>query len=111
MAGMDARRSYDAHVTRLKHGLEQNEALRDAIGGDFIAVGMLEYSLLRSLGLESGQLVIDVGCGSGRLAYQLSPMRDLRYVGVDLVRSLLDYAQRVAARPDWSFQVTAHNKI
>ncbi len=111
MADPDSRQNYHDHVARLQRGAARPEALRDAIGGEFIAVGMLEYSLLLSLGLADGQVVIDVGCGSGRLAYQLAPMRGLRYVGTDLVQDLLDYAHRIAARPDWSFSPTDGARI
>jgi 2-polyprenyl-3-methyl-5-hydroxy-6-metoxy-1,4-benzoquinol methylase len=51
-----------------------SEALRRAVGGEFEAVGKLEY-YLRSLGLTNGHLVVDVGCGSGRLAQQLAVIK------------------------------------
>lgn len=111
MAEPDSPQDYRAHVARLKQGLEQNEALRDAIGGEYVAVGMLEYSLLLSLGLADHHRVIDVGCGAGRLAYQLAARPGLRYAGTDVVQDLLDYAQRVAGRPDWSFQLAEGTRI
>src|SRR5881275_2003467 len=65
--------AYIEHVRRLEQRVDcKDEAMRLAVGGEFDAVGKLEYYLLRSLGLSSGHLVIDVGCGSGRLAQQLS---------------------------------------
>src|SRR4029453_1497585 len=65
------------------------------------AVGKLEYFLLRSLGLSSGHLVIDVGCGSGRLARQLASDTSIRYVGTDLVPRLLEAARTAAGRNEW----------
>ena len=68
-----------AYIEKVR-GLERRfgpggEALRRAVGGEFEAVGKLEYHLLRSLGLGNGHLVVDVGCGSGRLAHQLARIK------------------------------------
>jgi len=76
--------AYIDHVRRLEQRLGSgNEALRLAVGGESEAVGKLEYSLLRSLGLTTGHLVVDIGCGSGRLAQQLAPDKGIRYIGTD----------------------------
>lgn len=98
--------SYRDHVSALERRLEADEALRLAVGGEFIAVGKLVYHLLRSLGLRDGHVVVDVGCGSGRLAVQLAPFREIRYVGFDVVQRLVDYASELSGRPDWRFLVT-----
>ncbi len=95
--------SYVDHVARLEQRLSTDEALRHAVGGEFIATGKLEYHLLRSRGLEDHHLVVDVGCGSGRLAYQLAPFPGIRYIGSDVVPRLLTYAEQLCARPDWRF--------
>ena len=107
MADTDSHKTYNAHVARLRQAFGDDKALSSAIGGEFIAVGTLEYSLLLSLGLADGQCVIDVGCGSGRLAYQLAAMPKLRYLGVDVVDDLLDYARRLSGRTDWRYERTA----
>src|SRR6476469_4392480 len=66
MPGNSRNQAYIDHVRRLEQRIEcKDEAMRLAVGGEFDAVGKLEYYLLRSLGLSSGHLVIDVGCGSG----------------------------------------------
>jgi SAM-dependent methyltransferase len=44
-------------------------------------------------GVASQPTVLDVGCGSGRLAQLLAPLRPARYVGVDLSRVALQRAQ------------------
>jgi ubiquinone/menaquinone biosynthesis C-methylase UbiE len=85
--------------------------MRRAIGGEFNAVGKLEHHLLRSLGLSDGHLVVDVGCGSGRLSVQLAPFPGIRYVGVDIVKSLVAYASGLSKRPDWSFICSDGSKI
>jgi SAM-dependent methyltransferase len=98
--------AYLDHVAGLEARLGTDEALRQAIGGDFVAVGKLEFYLLQSLGLSPGHLVVDVGCGSGRLACQLAPDHRIRYVGCDVVPRLLDYARDLCQRPDWAFVLT-----
>jgi len=50
--------------------------------------------------------VVDVGCGSGRLACQIAPFMGIRYVGCDVVPRLLDYARDLSKRPDWEFVAT-----
>lgn len=96
--------SYRAHVAALEQTLNTDKALSQAVGGEFVAMGTLEFLLLRKLGLRSGHTVVDIGCGSGRLAYQLAPFEDISYFGSDVVPRLLEYAQALCKRPDWKFQ-------
>jgi SAM-dependent methyltransferase len=111
MINTDFVSAYAHHVDRLQSRLSPDDAFRQAIGGDFGTVGKLEHYLLRHLGLRDGHLVIDVGCGSGRLACQLAPFSDLRYIGCDVVGKLLDYARALTERPDWSFVQTEGTTI
>lgn len=98
--------AYIDHVERLEQRLGSGgEALRLAVGGEFEAVGKLEYYLLRSLGLTTGHLVVDVGCGSGRLAQQLAPDKGIRYIGTDVVLRLIESARTLTMRDDWEFSV------
>jgi len=103
--------SYVDHVARLEERLSTDEALQRAVGGEFVAIGKLEYHLLRSRGLRDDHLVVDVGCGSGRLACQLAAFPRLRYLGCDVVPRLLDYARELCARPDWAFVPTSGARI
>src|SRR6266576_6479902 len=99
MPGNSRNQAYIDHVRRVEQRVEcKDEAMQLAVGGEFDAVGKLEYYLLRSLGLSSGQLVIDVGCGSGRLARQLASDTSIRYVGTDVVPRLLEAARTAAGR-------------
>lgn len=82
---------------------DESRAMSLAVGGDFEAVGVLEFCLLKQLGLEPGHSVIDVGCGSGRLAVQLKDYLTGPYVGIDVVPELYQYAQRLCNRDDWRF--------
>src|SRR5438477_12474444 len=97
---------YIAHVRGLEQRLGSgNEAVRLAVGGEFEAVGKLECYLLRSLELTTGHLVVHVGCGSGRLAQQLTPDTDIHYIGTDLVPRLIESARTATMRDDWEFSV------
>jgi SAM-dependent methyltransferase len=96
-------KTYPAHVARLRQAIAGDAALEVAVGGDFITVGELEFSLLKQLGLQGDHLVADIGCGSGRLARPLSVLPNLRYLGTDIVQDLLDHAARITGRGDWSF--------
>jgi SAM-dependent methyltransferase len=93
-------------VGRLRDAIKGDAALEAAVGGDFVTVGKLEYALLTGLDLKPEQLVVDVGCGSGRLAFHLSKIPGLRYIGTDIVRELLDHAEKLSGRPDWKFVLT-----
>jgi SAM-dependent methyltransferase len=106
MAESDFLKSYPQHVARLKAEMSETAALEAAVGGDFVTVGKLEKALLVSLGLRDHHTVVDVGCGSGRLALQLSGMSGLGYLGTDVVIDLLDHARALANRPDWRFLIT-----
>ena len=80
MTDVNFQTSNNEHAAEFERRLGTDAGLREAIGGDFVAVGKLEYHLLCSLGLSDGHLVVDVGCGSGRLACQLALFPGIRYV-------------------------------
>ena len=104
--------AYIDHVRKLEQRIDcKDEAMRLAVGGEFDAVGKLEYYLLRSLGLNGGHLVIDVGCGSGRLAQQLAGDKTIRYVGTDVVPRLLESAKASTGRNDWEFHLVEGIRI
>jgi len=103
--------TYPALVARLRERLGDQSGFEAAVGGDFFTVGNLEFELLRSVGLPENATVVDVGCGSGRLAAQLAGMNKIRYVGTDIVPELLDYARKLAGRSDWLFHQTAGAQI
>jgi len=96
-------KSYNRHIQNLSSVYPQERAMSLAVGGDFEAVGVLEYHLLRQQGLRPADTVVDVGCGSGRLAYQLRDYLTGLYVGLDVVPELLQYAAELCGRPDWKF--------
>lgn len=100
-------RDYTAHLARLKSALPADSALRAAVGGEFEAIGKLELALLEQYGLgEQPACVVDVGCGSGRLAVQLAARPNVRYTGTDVMPDLLAFARQLCERPDWQFVQT-----
>jgi SAM-dependent methyltransferase len=101
---------YVAHVEEMKARLPHEQAMQQAIGGDFERVGRVEAAQLAHYGLPADGYLIDVGCGSGRLAKPLSAhLKD--YLGVDLVPDLVAHARKIANRPEWRFQVIDHIEI
>jgi SAM-dependent methyltransferase len=107
----DYGKAYREYVSGLEDRCQRDQALRTAVGGEFDAIGKLEHFLLRSLGLADGHLVVDVGCGCGRLSVQLAPYPGIRYVGSDVVETLVSQAVRDSGRRDWSFVCTDGARI
>jgi len=101
------RSSYKKHVKNLKSKYDEERAMSLAVGGEFEAIGKLEKALLVQYGLEPTHTVIDVGCGSGRLAFQLKEYLTSRYIGLDVVEDLLRYAERICQRDDWEFKTAS----
>jgi len=95
-------------VDVLKGQMPHDKAMELAIGGGFELIGPIEVALLRHYGLPQDGYLVDVGCGSGRLAKPLSAWLQGRYLGIDLVPALVAHARKIAARPDWRFQVIDH---
>ena len=105
MATLDYRKAYRGLVSLLTQTNSYEQAMRMAVGGEFEAVGVLERELLIHLGLRSEDYLIDVGCGSGRLAKPLSQYLRGKYLGIDIVPELVEYAANLVRRPDWRFEV------
>jgi ubiquinone/menaquinone biosynthesis C-methylase UbiE len=87
------------------------EAMSRAVGGNFEALGAIEKQLLIRYGLEPQHTLVDVGCGSGRLAKQLVGYLSAgRVLGTDVVPELLDYAQN-GCPPQWQFRLVEGTRI
>jgi ubiquinone/menaquinone biosynthesis C-methylase UbiE len=86
-----------AQARALALTLGTEAGVRRAIGGEFEAFGRIELALLRNLGLSEQSFIVDVGCGSGRLANALTAnMPQVRYHGTDVVRQFLKYARSIS---------------
>ena len=110
LSKLDMKRSYTQWVKRVRSfngNRNEEEAMQQAIGGEFVTFGLLERELLRMYGLAEDDYVIDVGCGSGRLAKPLSELLKGKYLGTDVVPDLLLHAEKLTNRPDWRFEVVA----
>ena len=101
----DFKRTYKRFVKNLGHLLPYEEGMKLAVGGEFEALGILEREALIHHGLKKTDYLIDVGCGSGRLAKPLSEDLTGKYLGIDVVPALVQYAQKLVQRPDWRFEV------
>jgi ubiquinone/menaquinone biosynthesis C-methylase UbiE len=89
---------YEKLVAKLVRSHPIDEAMAKAVGGDFHLFGRIEAELLRIAGLRRGMRVVDLGCGSGRLAFALHNSEEVSYVGIDIIKRLLDYAKSKAPR-------------
>lgn len=100
---------YERHVADLivRHPID--EAMSLAVGGHYEAIGQIELALLRRVGLTPGASILDLGCGSGRLASALGASGvGLQYVGIDVVQQLLDYA---ASKSPPSYRFILHREL
>ena len=79
------KKAYEQWVARWKGDRPLDQAMHLAIGGEFETMGAIECDILRHFGLASTGYLIDVGCGSGRLAKPLSSYLKGRYLGIDIV--------------------------
>jgi SAM-dependent methyltransferase len=94
-------RNYEALVADLLARFPLDEAMRRAVGGR-PEKGLIECAALRHVGLRDGMALIDLGCGSGRLAWVLGQEMDIEYCGIDVVPALLQYA-KTKAPPHYRF--------
>ena len=105
MDKLDLKSAYEGLLAHSKNIFDRDGAMRYAIGGEFDAFGVIERELLRFYGLQPEHYLIDVGCGSGRLAKPLAEFLRGPYLGTDIVAELVDYARSLAGRADWRFEV------
>jgi SAM-dependent methyltransferase len=105
------RQRYRDLVKAYTEALPLDQAMRIAVGGEFDAVGILERQLLIQHGLRRDDYVVDVGCGSGRLAKALADYLRGSYLGLDVVAELIEYARVLVRRPDWRFELVEGFRI
>ncbi len=87
---------YNDLVRHLIATNDRKTAMSLAVGGNWDKIGKKLSLLAQDLGLKSGMNVLDFACGSGRFAHYLSKDVEVpRYVGIDVVQELLDYADEI----------------
>ncbi|MET0029766.1 MAG: class I SAM-dependent methyltransferase [Candidatus Thiodiazotropha sp.] len=96
-------RDYNKYVKRMRLWKKRSKAMAVSIGGNFIPFGQIMRDLLLQYGLQPDSSLVDIGCGSGRLANALKEMPELHYMGFDVVSSLVEYAEQICDRKDWKF--------
>jgi len=88
---------YERLIQRLVAEHPIDEAMALAVGGgDFAIFGQMEAEIVKAAGLADGMRIVDLGCGSGRLACALHRSSSVFYVGIDIIQALLDYAKTKA---------------
>ena len=107
----DFRKMHRRQLQQLRIAHSPDEAVRLAVGGEFDAIGCLLREALVFHGLKTTDYLIDVGCGSGRLAKPLAEIHAGKYLGIDVVPGLVEYARKLVPRSDWRFQVAEGLKI
>lgn len=110
-AKTDFHQTHRRVVKVLQQSYSADEAARRAVGGEFEGFGLLLREALICHGLKPDDYLIDVGCGSGRLAKPLAEYLTGKYLGIDVVPDLVDYARRLVTRRDWRFEVAEGLKI
>jgi ubiquinone/menaquinone biosynthesis C-methylase UbiE len=84
---------YETYVRSLIASYPIDDAMSLAVGGQYKELGAIERAVLQYAGLKNGMSLIDLGCGSGRLASDLSGRMKIEYLGIDVIQELLTYAQ------------------
>jgi len=99
MAGLAAIETDDLYEALYEAEGREHPAELAIGGGDFDRLGRVELGALLLEGLRPTDTVVDLGCGTGRLAVQLIPRLDGgHYIGIDIAWTMLRRAaQRVAA--------------
>ena len=102
-----ARDDYRQNIVNEIESGEGDVGFAVAIGSpsweEFYRLGRLESALLVQHGLLEVDVLVDVGCGSGRLAVALPGAFNGRYVGTDISEPLLRRAEQFVNGPKISF--------
>jgi ubiquinone/menaquinone biosynthesis C-methylase UbiE len=114
VAVANLRPSYEETMARFLARTDRATAMSMIVGGQYEEMGKKLCLLVEHFGLRDGDYLIDVGCGSGRLAWALSRSHfgdTIRYLGLDIVPAMLEYAVEKCQRPLWRFELVRNLKI
>jgi SAM-dependent methyltransferase len=79
------------------------EAMALAVGGDWEETRALLIGALILAGVREADSIVDVGCGSGRLAGAIANHFNGEYLGTDVVPELLDFARSQVENNNFRF--------
>jgi SAM-dependent methyltransferase len=99
---MQSKRYGETYREHVRSVSDRPDWQSEAVGGHFEEFGSLMRDLLVDFGLHDSDYLIDVGCGSGRLAHKLTVDR---YLGTDVVPELLTHARSICPNPAWRFEL------
>jgi len=95
----------DAYALHTKQRIERT-GYKCAIGADennWDSHGELQRDFLISQGLKPSSRLLEIGCGTGRLARKVVPYLDAaKYVGVDISKDGIDVATRLSKEEGWA---------
>jgi ubiquinone/menaquinone biosynthesis C-methylase UbiE len=114
VATANLRASYQETMSRFLTAYDRDSAMSEIVGGQYETMGEALRQIVEKHGLKDGDYLIDVGCGSGRLASALSrsKFRDtIRYLGIDIVPEMLEFAAEKSQQPAWRFELVLEPKI
>lgn len=102
---MDYSASYNKFFKKLKRNKgAKNKVYSYAVGGDYQEMGYIQMQLLKWIGIQPDHRIVDVGCGSGRLAHQLAKNGFSDYTGYDVVTDLLSFAKSQCSKSRFKFK-------
>lgn len=110
----NARLSYHDYTAKLLAKNDRAAATSIAVGGDYEIMGEALRVRLVRFGLQPNDYLIDVGCGSGRLAAAIARSEagaTIRYLGIDVVPEMLEFAAAKCGQPHWRFEVANEPRI
>lgn len=102
MANTSNQQAYVTKFDRLVESMSMDDAVKYHVGGidNYYRIGAIEARFLRGLGVADGHYLIDLGCGSGRLAGAIDAK--ISYLGTDVVDRLIEYSR--STYPEYRFE-------
>jgi hypothetical protein len=76
---------------------------REAIGGEDLGIGKLQFKFLKEQGLEPTNFLLDIGCGSLRGGqYYIDYLNPSRYTGMDISEEVIESGKELVGESEIS---------